>query len=427
MPTTLTQRKEEETRQRKAVLAALARGFMQDCHPAALVERVVSAPLEAGWRDTLALTPHQSELRQEQQGPKVHDGLERLLRVVAVRAPQLLLANRSAGPNFLCALGLLAGQQRSWVREPAAFRPKCWKPERAFGELARHLLALYPVPRFLDGLFLRPCPQTPAHWFAHLATGGSPVELPGLTLPLTRRMGYCFLHPPEEVTVLQALRYGQMRGLGEDVQLADAVCRSFLGNQVESRTQEEWWLTVFGWLSRQGEVDPGKVAMLLGYLQNRRDEEPGFAIAGRSLRLLLAEAEVWREYSPSSEVPRSQRFEPSGVKGGEWELGEGLEQTTWRVKEILDMRTLCAEGRAMRHCVASYAPEILSGDCSIWSLQVSGIWSTQRAVTIQVDPETRRIVEVRGKQNRDPTPQEMAVIERWASEADLTPDYDEQW
>ena len=47
------------------------------------------------------------------------------------------------------------------------------------------------------------------------------------------------------------------------------------------------------------------------------------------------------------------------------------------------------------------------------------IGAPERAVTVQVDPGKRSIVQVRGRLNRAPTAEERAVLETWAAENGL--------
>lgn len=426
MATTLMQRKEAEARRLDAALAALARGRSRDRTPEALVQQVFDAPQHTRWRNAPELAQRLAALRRERQGRKATEDLRAVLEAVATRAPRMLEADAETGVDYVAALGRLAEQSRNWVRHPAAFRPVHRSPERAFGELARHLLAHYPVPRFLDQVFLSPRNQVPTNWFAYLGGGGSPLHLPGLTMALTRRMGHHFLQAPGSLPVLQALRWGQVRGLRGGLRLARAVCEAFPGRMQFSAELEEWLVTVLRWLALHDDINPAVVDTLLNYLWHRNAQEAGFAVAGRSPLAVLQLAREWNRETVGTVVRPDQRFEPSGYPGGVWELGEGLDRAVWCVEEILDMRALRAEGRAMKHCVATYASEIAEGECAIWSLQRDGLQATRRAVTIQVERSSGRIVQVRGKLNRDPTRVEKAVIARWAAEAGLTPAFDWQ-
>src|SRR5205807_736509 len=89
---------------------------------------------------------------------------------------------------------------------------------------------------------------------------------------------------------------------------------------------------------------------------------------------------------------------------GEYERLEGSEplqnMRRWTIKELLTSQELLAEGQAMRHCVASYTQECAKRRTTIWSLRVENEEGQRRVLTIEVDPKTRTICQVRGKRNR---------------------------
>jgi hypothetical protein len=64
----------------------------------------------------------------------------------------------------------------------------------------------------------------------------------------------------------------------------------------------------------------------------------------------------------------------------------------------------------MRHCVSCYATDIKEGRSSIWSLRCDGA----RALTVEVANGMRRVVQARGKCNRNPKPLELGLLHRWA-------------
>jgi hypothetical protein len=86
----------------------------------------------------------------------------------------------------------------------------------------------------------------------------------------------------------------------------------------------------------------------------------------------------------------------------------------WRIRELLTAAELTAEGRAMRHCVASYAGSCASGRCSIWAMEVESHDSIEKRQTIEVNRQ-RVIVQCRGRFNARPTPQDVEMLRRWAT------------
>ena len=95
-----------------------------------------------------------------------------------------------------------------------------------------------------------------------------------------------------------------------------------------------------------------------------------------------------------------------------------VDQAEWTLREILAGEELVAEGQELGHCVATYGRRVQSGRSSIFSLRRDGV----RVLTVEVRPEGRAIVQVRGLHNRMPRPMERALLCQWAVARDLTVD-----
>ncbi len=111
------------------------------------------------------------------------------------------------------------------------------------------------------------------------------------------------------------------------------------------------------------------------------------------------------EYEESRNIPYAAvSWRPQG-----WDATWPGWNETWAVRELTSGRELYYEGRAMSHCVASYALRCRGGASAIFSLTCNG----QRRLTLELDPQTRRVVQSRGEHNREATPEERAQIEEW--------------
>ena len=91
----------------------------------------------------------------------------------------------------------------------------------------------------------------------------------------------------------------------------------------------------------------------------------------------------------------------------------------WRIRELLSSSELIAEGRAMRHCVASYSRSCYNGICSIWTVDVETEEGTEKLLTVEVATASNLIRQVRGKRNRRPTEKEKEILQRWAMQEGL--------
>jgi hypothetical protein len=91
----------------------------------------------------------------------------------------------------------------------------------------------------------------------------------------------------------------------------------------------------------------------------------------------------------------------------------------WTIRELLSTRDLVAEGRKMKHCVASYAHSCAQRRCSIWTLEMDSAAGAAKVLTVEVMNSTRVIVQARGKCNALPSDKVRGVLRRWADQAGL--------
>lgn len=73
----------------------------------------------------------------------------------------------------------------------------------------------------------------------------------------------------------------------------------------------------------------------------------------------------------------------------------------------------------MHHCVSSYARKCMAGNASIFTLRRKALGTTDRLLTIELDPQ-HRAVQVRGFGNRLATPEEYKILQRWAKARGVT-------
>ena len=81
----------------------------------------------------------------------------------------------------------------------------------------------------------------------------------------------------------------------------------------------------------------------------------------------------------------------------------------FKVQELNTSNLLSAEGKAMGHCVGSYAYRCGRGDCNILSLKRDD----GRLLTMEVVKD--KIVQVKGKHNRSPNENEIDVVRNIAN------------
>ena len=231
-----------------------------------------------------------------------------------------------------------------------------------------------------------------------------------------------FLQAPDHFSVEQALRWGQVRGLGGSERLAETVVATRLGRSFES---EEFWSTVVLFLVNHPELDRAQIDPIIEYLYDQRfvprtsfDDVggegverpplPDLSMKGRTARALWRQVVEWRRELGARSNRPVLYWPRSGI--GEFRLREpgpgGRGDRVWTIRELLNSRELRTEGGAMHHCVGGYANRCMRRLSTIWSMTVEDHKGRRRVLTIEVDPSTREVVQARRCCNAAPNPKD---------------------
>ncbi len=343
-----------------------------------------------------------------------------------------------AGNTYIDALSALAKHHGVWLRSPESWRPPTHNSRRQFSSLARHLMAKYPTPVFMDSVWFKgraPEAQKQQQWFLGIGDGKSPREL-DVPVRFTKRMVHHFFHAPADCTVEAAFRWGQVLGLGGDVRLVEAILGSKLAADF---AHDEFWISVIRWLIDNPMLDRLHVAPIVDYIHYQKFEpqqvatapgeieprplQPEFSMKGRTPASLLRQIQEWHgELQKEPQQTQVQWYE-SGIGEFDWTEGTTASENHrhWTIKEILTRKDLFGEGCAMRHCVASYENSCATGQTSIWSMGIERNGGRRkRALTVEVGIDRKILCQARGKTNRLPTEKEMDILRRWAIQEGLT-------
>jgi hypothetical protein len=370
-----------------------------------------------------------------------HDGAlpayERLLWHVQARTTLRHPSDRAADSRNLLNAGLLALHHADWLRPVETWRPVKQNAWPQVSSLAQHLLACYAVPAFMTSAWfeLPPGEKLPQHgWYKHLGRGES-IRTAQLPLRLTRAMAHLFTQAPNHYSAVAALRWAQVRGLGGGERLARAVVGTRLGRVLEN---EGYWESVLLFFINHSSLDLAHVGPVVDFLQHQKVEweegvspegvfgkqsppRPNYAMKCRTVASLLRQVEEWHKELGQDMQQPSLSWRRSPLR--EFRLVEGSEalggMRVWRIIELPTSRALLLEGRAMRHCVESYADCCARRQTSIWSLQVENQRGRHRVLTIEVDLPRRTVCQARGKCNRLPRATALTILERWAGQEGL--------
>jgi len=342
--------------------------------------------------------------------------LRELLAALAEKAPRLLSEERLQAFEHMA--------EAPWFRPPSAWKPVGKGADSLFQSLAAHLFARYPMPAFLWSAFLGGDGRAALVDVAlHVASGGSlfeAVKTGAMPIPLTRRMCHEVLVRGGEGDFLDVVRRVQVRAAGGNGRLLRAWLGTEAGARLHDRGGEAFWQTVLVWLGKNPMLPESEVGPLVDYIALRRRQDPTFSITGRSVLALLLGMREWHGALARGGDARRRTFKSSGFEAMDVDRSRrkshgGHVTEVWHFREVLDSRTLADEGRAMGHCVYSYANSIERGECSIWMLTLEDGTGHWRRLTIEVRNSARRIVQARRRFNKRPEPLDLIALNTWAS------------
>jgi hypothetical protein len=410
---------------RNAADAALRRGKSRDGNVRCEIDRALAGEA-CGWLST-ALRP---VLRGTNDAGRAR--LAGFFRTLA-DAHSRLLDDRA----YVRPLTLMARALPHAVRPLEDWRPSTYNAARQFASLLRHLFTWYDVPAWFDSAWTG---DSADHrrwrdWYLRVGNGENLRKMNGLPMPMTKAMAHAAMTAPATVTVPQALRYGQVRGLGGSHALARAIVGSRVGG---ATTDEPFWLTVIHGLVNSPMLDPFQVGPIVDYVHDRKFvpqpptlvdgrvvageiAEPNFSMKGRTAASLLRQTLAW--HGALARLPRRAAhftWSPCGVAGLRRIEGTGPDAKAYTIHELLSTVELYDEGSAMHHCVGSYAMSCRSGRAAIFAMRVRAAVGIERLLTLELRPAARSIVQARGKRNRRATSVEQRIVRAWAAQASLS-------
>ena len=331
----------------------------------------------------------------------------------------LSLRQHGSVHHILRGLVSLAENRRHWVRTHCDWRSCAGSPIRQFASLAQHLMAQATVPDFMTKVWFLERSQESLRQqriYKHLARGN---HIRGASLPIELSKEACqfFAQTPHHFTVNQAVRWSQIRGFGGSEQLASAIASTELG---EDFRNDRFWNYFLSILASSKILEPAQVGPIVEFIREQgiSTELELHRIAPQArLQTLLRKVSEWRKSKPSPRLT----WQASGLRGFRYvpERQHEWSSLHWTIEELTDSSQLFQEGKALRHCVSSYARYCVNGISSIWSMKSVGSLSEQRRLTIEVDPSQRLVRTALGYCNRSPEKDARNVLELWAEREGL--------
>ena len=340
-------------------------------------------------------------------------------------------------PNFRKAIEEAEhGFSGEVVRDPQPWQPqmKTRDAARLRVAAARHLFSRYPVPAFLERVWIDDTGLSAEEvrlrkqWYVTAARGGSLYKA-GASAWLTRKEIHAFLNPSVGLGFDEAFWEAIARSYASDAAMALRIARSKIARA--SRGETDFWRGVVRFFC----ANPAPVETiddLCDYLVECRRRDPHYNLEGRTLSALIRRMHEWHHDIAAIERIEAMRRRVPGRGAQTWAAdaawsGSTLADWEWVpsskdakakgerfvVRQLKQAEDLVMESRAMRHCVSTYAAKCIAGAASIWSLRRCTKDCIDRLLTIEVDRQDTA-VQVRGLANRLAHPDERNVLERWA-------------
>lgn len=312
------------------------------------------------------------------------------------------------------ALILVFRERAHWIRKPQEFTVKTKNLHGQLNQLLRHLFCKYEMPEFMNQAWtaaLAADRDKYISWFLWLAEGKNLRTFPDFPATLNKQISHEFLKAPNNYTITQALRFGQLKFLKANQRLIHAVVESNLGSSFQN---EEFWYSFLQFLCRQQFFDPALVSNLVDYIQAQKfapnAPQPLMSMKGRSLENLINESEAWHMRIQKERGKHYLDWKPQDIEEFKKEEKAGDKTNLWTMEELINSKQLESEGSAMKHCVASYKYACHQKRASIWSLKLNGL----RVATIEVNLHQKAIVQAKGKSNAKVEGKAMTLIMEWA-------------
>jgi hypothetical protein len=200
---------EEELEAQAADKARAARQARLHANPRKLIEAACSGDIDADEITRPQLQTFCRRIQASASDAASRRALYKLLLKVNDEADFLLEGTALGGISYSYVDALIALNARrwQWIAELDDWRPASHNARKQFSSLARHLLARFPVPGFMDQAWFRRDAGSERFrdWFVHLGAGKNIRTLP-TPIPMSKLMAHHFLLAPDDYGIEGAIR-----------------------------------------------------------------------------------------------------------------------------------------------------------------------------------------------------------------------------
>src|SRR5262249_45680553 len=159
-----------------------------------------------------------------------------------------------------------------------------------------------------------------------------------------------------------------------DPKLADKIAASRLGQKLE---HSDFWRTVILFFVSYREMALNLVQPIVDFIQSntfageeivtangtgyRKAPWPDFSIKGRTPASMMRLVEDWNADLTENKPQKSFSWPQSGIRGFRLVENSSEDQREWTIHELVTSSDLYLEGRNLRHCAYTYAPDCRRG------------------------------------------------------------------
>ena len=369
----------------------------------------------------------------------------RLLSVVVARS-RLLSTPHEWSRHLIPVLLRVAAYADRWVRSPEDWSPSS---DDHLRDLLRHLFVSWEIPDFFDSAWLEKgtLRMLERDWYCEIGAGGSWRRCEGMP-PVSRKAIHLAMQAPKQMTIREALRWGQMKALNFPDDLMTEVLPSVV---VRCLSNEEIWSRLFAKLAGAPDFQArnfGLIADLFHALYRTHRFNKARDLVSLPLGDLLRccqkfWATLHRDGTADGLKFRSDNLHEPGLREELWrfsnscwdrmeevEDGELFHRdccgrvTKWQIRQLVRHSQLVVEGNRMQHCVGSYRRDCQSGSSAIFSLglvqEIDGTYEqVEPRVTIEVCRSSKWLLQAKAKWNDEPGKIESEVLAKWGRQYQL--------
>jgi hypothetical protein len=305
-----------------------------------------------------------------------------------------------------------------WIRPLRTWVPQGEDSRSRLLSLVTHLFARYPVPQMLYLEWLTAPERSRMKWLCWFVLLGHGCSLHQAAATfgwqIARKFYQYFAAAPQSMQPTEAAIYAEIMRLGgSTVEFRRMIAHpAYVIDPTaisDQRGHLPFWQDTVLWLSRhRAALTDQQAALVLHwamhqYTERARGGDTPFTLRGVGRQRAIEESNAYQ-----AQIDRPYWNYQWQGHGWDWEYAE-TEQSRWTFTELTNGEELYHEGRALHHCVGSYAPRSAAGHSAIVSLRHDDL----RRITIELNPRTKNIVQARGAYNREATVVELAIIQRW--------------